>query len=363
MLIMMCCRRFSVTCTSGSRSQRVVAPDCQIARREHFHHRRPGAAEAVRSLADSPAGRHPPEGLAVAPARELAARLHRHEAVRWQRLAEGDERLEDGDALAKPFRGVREPSRRPGSSLCSGAQAWMQHSAGTCPNSWRDGFAGDCPLRHPVAWVLALRDRSGAHRRFLVVCGAISAVTGGAPEKRGTTEARWQPVCRRSSREPGFVVRGGRSRDPSPLLTHPGDSIRPGGGPRGGWGGRLGAWAAVEREPEAGRGAAAVARQSAPCAAPQRGASDSVRPGRCAPLAHADGDAAAALLVLRRGVHGLALAVWAVNQARNTSLGRSTRGPDAPVREAGAWASQGRRRSFRLSRCVQPTDSCRVLPL
>ena len=25
----------------------------------------------------------------------------------------------------------------------------------------------------------------------------------------GTTEARWQPVCRRSSREPGFVVRGG----------------------------------------------------------------------------------------------------------------------------------------------------------
>ena len=138
------------------------------------------------------------------------------------------------------------------------SRAWGQQSAGTCPNSWRDGFARDCPLRHPVAWVLALRDRSGAHRRFLVVCGAISAVTGGAPEKRGTTEARWQPVCRRSSREPGFVVRGGRSRDPSPLLTHPGDSIRPGGGPRGGWGGRLGAWAAVEREPEAGRGTAAA---------------------------------------------------------------------------------------------------------
>ena len=166
MLIMMCCRRFSVTCTSGSRSQRVVAPDCQIARREHFHHRRPGAAEAVRSLADSPAGRHPPEGLAVAPARELAARLHLHEAVRWQRLAEGDERLEDGDALAKPFRGVREPSRRPGSSVCSGAQAWMQHSAGTCPNSWRDGFARDCPLRHPVPAMLALRDRAGAAPGF-----------------------------------------------------------------------------------------------------------------------------------------------------------------------------------------------------
>ena len=227
MLIMMCCRRFSVTCTSGSRSQRVVAPDCQIARREHFHHRRPGAAEAVRSLADSPAGRHPPEGLAVAPARELAARLHRHEAVRWQRLAEGDERLEDGDALAKPFRGVREPSRRPGSSLCSGAQAWIQHSAGTCPNSWRDGFARDCPLRHPVAPVLALRDRSGAHRRFLVVCGAISAVAREAPEKRGTTEARWQPVCRRSSREPGFVVRGGRSRDTRPRKADGGSDLRP----------------------------------------------------------------------------------------------------------------------------------------
>ena len=103
----------------------------------------------------------------------------------------------------------------------------MQHSAGTCPNSWRDGFARDCPLRHPVAWVLALRDRSGAHRRFLVVCGAISAVAGEAPEKRGTTEARWQPVCRRSSREPGFVVRGGRSRDTRPRKADGGSDLRP----------------------------------------------------------------------------------------------------------------------------------------
>ena len=103
----------------------------------------------------------------------------------------------------------------------------MQHSAGTCPNSWRDGFARDCPLRHPVAWVLALRDRSGAHRRFLVVCGAISAVVGEAPEKRGTTEARWQPVCRRSSRELGFVVRGGRSRDTRPRKADGGSDRRP----------------------------------------------------------------------------------------------------------------------------------------
>ena len=56
---------------------------------------------------------------------------------------------------------------------------------------------------------------------------AISAVTGGAPEKRGTTEARWQPVCRRSSREPGFVVRGRRSRDTSPRKADGGSDRRP----------------------------------------------------------------------------------------------------------------------------------------
>ena len=56
---------------------------------------------------------------------------------------------------------------------------------------------------------------------------AISAVTGGAPEKRGTTEARWQPVCRRSSREPGFVVRGRRSRDTSPRKADGGSNRRP----------------------------------------------------------------------------------------------------------------------------------------
>ena len=107
------------------------------------------------------------------------------------------------------------------------SQAWVQQSAGICPKSWRDGFARDCPLRHPVLPVLALRDRSEAHRRFLVVCGAISAVAGEAPEKRGTTEARWQPVCRRSSREPGFVVRGGRSRDTRPRKADGGSDLRP----------------------------------------------------------------------------------------------------------------------------------------
>ena len=122
--------------------------------------------------------------------------------------------------------GVREPSRRPGSSLCSGAQAWIQHSAGTCPNSWRDGFARDCPLRHPVAWVLALRVCSGLTAVFLVVCGALSAVTGKAPGKREAAEARSRAVSRRSSRKPGFVVRGGRSRDTRPRTADLGSGDR-----------------------------------------------------------------------------------------------------------------------------------------
>ena len=37
----------------------------------------------------------------------------------------------------------------------------------------------------------------------------LLAGAGAAPEKRDTPGARWQPVSRRSSREPGFVVRGG----------------------------------------------------------------------------------------------------------------------------------------------------------
>ena len=42
--------------------------------------------------------------------------------------------------------------------------------------------------------MLALRDRSGAHRRFLVVSGTISATSGGAPAKQGVAGAAWRPV-------------------------------------------------------------------------------------------------------------------------------------------------------------------------
>ena len=113
-----------------------------------------------------------------------------------------------------------------GAAACPPAAAAHQHSAGTCPNSWRDGFARDCPLRHPVAPMLALRDRSGAHRRFLVVCGALSAVTGKAPGTREAAEARSRAVSRRSSRKPGFVVRGGRSRDTRPRTADLGSGDR-----------------------------------------------------------------------------------------------------------------------------------------
>ena len=118
--------------------------------------------------------------------------------------AEGDERLEDGDALAKPFRGVREPSRRPGSSLCSGAQAWIQHSAGTCPNSWRDGFARDCPLRHPVLLMLALRGRAGAIVGFSGISGDFRRRGARSRDKEGGAGARRCAVSQRSSREPIF---------------------------------------------------------------------------------------------------------------------------------------------------------------
>ncbi len=45
----------------------------------------------------------------------------------------------------------------------------------------RDGFARDCPLRHPVPLMLALRDRSGAAPEFFCGCRAISTVAGAAP--------------------------------------------------------------------------------------------------------------------------------------------------------------------------------------
>ena len=97
-----------------------------------------------------------------------------------------------------------------------GRQAWIQHSAGTCPKSWRDGFARDCPLRQPVPPMLALRDRAGAHRRFLGIFGAISVTLGGDPRRQDASRTRQSAGSRRSSREPGFVVRVGRSPNTLP---------------------------------------------------------------------------------------------------------------------------------------------------
>ena len=65
-----------------------------------------------------------------------------------------------------------------------------------------------------------------AHRRFLVVFWALSAVTGKAPGKREAAEARSRAVSRRSSRKPGFVVRGGRSRDTRPRTADLGSGDR-----------------------------------------------------------------------------------------------------------------------------------------
>ena len=61
---------------------------------------------------------------------------------------------------------------------------------------------------------------------FLVVCRALSAVTGKAPGKREAAEARSRAVSRRSSRKPGFVVRGGRSRDTRPHTADLGSGDR-----------------------------------------------------------------------------------------------------------------------------------------
>ncbi len=56
----------------------------------------------------------------------------------------------------------------------------------------RDGFARDCPHRHPVRLMLALRDRSGAAPSFFCGCRAISTVAGAAPRRRNTSGARWR---------------------------------------------------------------------------------------------------------------------------------------------------------------------------
>ena len=110
--------------------------------------------------------------------------------------------------------GPIHPGRTPDRSGPSGAGRGPNKLAGNRPNSWRDGFARDCPLRHPVAWVLALRVCSGLTAVFLVVFRALSAVTGKAPGKREAAEATSRAVSRRSSREPGSLVRVVRWQEP-----------------------------------------------------------------------------------------------------------------------------------------------------
>ena len=87
------------------------------------------------------------------------------------------------------------------------ALPWVQQPVGTCPKSLRDGFARDCPHRHPVAPILALRDRSGAARSFALDFQAISALAERAPGIETCLGARWRPVSGRASREPVSVVR------------------------------------------------------------------------------------------------------------------------------------------------------------
>ena len=95
------------------------------------------------------------------------------------------------------------------------ALPWVQQPAGTCPNPWRDGFARDCPLRHPVASVLALRDRSWLTAVFSCICNDFRWRRRGAKETRGIRDEVTAGVYG-SSREPGFVVRVGRSRGTRP---------------------------------------------------------------------------------------------------------------------------------------------------
>ena len=97
----------------------------------------------------------------------------------------------------------------------SRSRPWVQQPAGTCPNSWRDGFARDCPLRHPVLLVLALRDRSGLTAVFSCICNDFRWRRRGAKETRGIRGEVTAGV-HGSSREPGFVVRVGRSRGTRP---------------------------------------------------------------------------------------------------------------------------------------------------
>ena len=85
--------------------------------------------------------------------------------------------------------------------------------------SRRDGFARDCPHRHPVLPMLALRDRSRAAPSFFCGCRAISTVAGAAPRRRGTSGARWRRYAgeRLAGRFPwsGWGARESLPRHPS----------------------------------------------------------------------------------------------------------------------------------------------------
>ncbi len=71
----------------------------------------------------------------------------------------------------------------------------------------RDGFARDCPLRHPVAVMLALRDRSRPTPRFALKFRRFQGISGGCRRSRGAAAARGrrctQIVSRARCRGPG----------------------------------------------------------------------------------------------------------------------------------------------------------------
>ena len=68
----------------------------------------------------------------------------------------------------------------------------------------RDGFARDCPHRHPVAPMLALRDRTGAIVGFSGISGEFRRRGARSRDKEGGAGARRGAVSQRSSREPIF---------------------------------------------------------------------------------------------------------------------------------------------------------------
>ena len=86
----------------------------------------------------------------------------------------------------------------------------VRQPTGNCPKSRRDGFARDCPLRHPVLPMLALRDRSrvapdflGGFRRFQRSRARrrggesrLGRGGGRCPRDRLASQVRWSGVLR-----------------------------------------------------------------------------------------------------------------------------------------------------------------------